>query len=125
MNYAHTCIRVKDLEASIAFYEKALGYHVTREKDHTADGFKLVYLAFEGDEAELELTYNIGHGAYDIGDGYGHVAVESDDLEADHARMKEEGFEVTELMGLPGEAPRYFFVTDPDGYKTEVIRQGI
>lgn len=125
MNYAHTCIRVKDLEASIAFYEKALGYHVTREKDHTADSFKLVYLAFEGDEAELELTYNIGHGAYDIGDGYGHVAVESDDLEADHARMKEEGFEVTELMGLPGEAPRYFFVTDPDGYKTEVIRQGI
>ena len=125
MNYAHTCIRVKDLEASIAFYEKALGYHVTREKAHTADGFKLVYLALEGDKAELELTYNIGHGAYDIGDGYGHVAVESDDLEADHARMKEEGFEVTELMGLPGEAPRYFFVTDPDGYKTEVIRQGI
>ena len=125
MNYAHTCIRVKDLEASIAFYEKALGYHVTREKDHTADGFKLVYLALEGDEAELELTYNIGHGAYDIGDGSGHVAVESDDLEADHARMKEEGFEVTELMGLPGEAPRYFFVTDPDGYKTEVIRRGI
>lgn len=125
MNYAHTCIRVKDLEASIAFYEKALGYHVTREKDHTADGFKLVYLALEGDEAELELTYNIGHDAYDIGDGYGHVAVESDDLEADHARMKEEGFELTELMGLPGEAPRYFFVTDPDGYKTEVIRQGI
>lgn len=125
MNYAHTCIRVKDLEASIAFYEKALGYKVTREKDHTADGFKLVYLALEGDKAELELTYNIGHDAYDIGDGYGHVAVESDDLEADHARMKEEGFEVTELMGLPGEAPRYFFVTDPDGYKTEVIRQGI
>ena len=125
MNYAHTCIRVKDLEASIAFYEKALGYHVTREKDHTADGFKLVYLALEGDKAELELTYNIGHGAYDIGDGYGHVAVYSDDLEADHGRMKAEGFDVTELMGLPGEAPRYFFVTDPDGYKTEVIRRGI
>lgn len=125
MNYAHTCIRVKDLDASIAFYEKALGYHVTREKDHSADGFKLVYLAPEGDKAELELTYNIGHGAYDIGDGYGHVAVESDYLEADHARMKAEGFDVTELKGLPGEAPRYFFVTDPDGYKTEVIRRGI
>ena len=125
MKYAHTCIRVKDLEASISFYEKALGYKVTREKDHSADGFKLVYLALEGDKPELELTYNIGHGDYNIGAGYGQVAVESDDLEGDHARMKAEGFDVTELMGLPGEAPRYFFVTDPDGYKTEVIRRGI
>ena len=84
MKYAHTCIRVKDLEASIHFYEEALGYKVTREKDHSEDGFKLVYLSLEGDDTELELTYNIGHGAYDLGDGYGHVAVYADDLEAEH-----------------------------------------
>lgn len=122
MKYAHTCIRVKDLEASIRFYEEALGYQVTREKDHTKDGFKLVYLALEGDETELELTYNIGHEAYDIGNGYGHVAVYAEDLEAEHERMKKAGFDVTELKGLPGDPPRYFFVTDSDGYKTEVIR---
>lgn len=123
MKYAHTCIRVKDLEASIHFYEEALGYKVTREKDHSEDGFKLVYLSLEGDDTELELTYNIGHGDYDLGDGYGHVAVYADDLEAEHRRMKEAGFKVTDLMGLPGDPPRYFFVTDPDGYKTEVIRK--
>lgn len=123
MNYAHTCIRVKDLDASIAFYTEALGYKYTREKDHTDDGFKIVYLALEGDESELELTYNIGHGAYTLGDGYGHMALYADDLEREHERLKDGGYDVTELKGLPGEDPRYFFVTDPDGYKIEVIRR--
>ncbi|MDD7363779.1 MAG: VOC family protein [Peptoniphilus sp.] len=123
MNYAHTCIRVKDLDASIKFYKEALGYQVTREKDHSDDGFKLVYLALDGDDTELELTYNIGHGAYELGDGYGHMALYSDDFEAEYARIKEAGFEVTELMGLPGEEPHYFFVTDPDGYDIEILRR--
>ena len=122
MRHAHTCIRVKDLEASILFYREALGYEITREKDHSENGFKLVYMALPGDNSELELTYNIGHDAYEIGDGYGHVAVLADDLEAEHARIKAAGYPVTELKGLPGEATRYFFATDPDGYKTEVIR---
>lgn len=123
MEYAHTCIRVKDLEASIDFYTKALGYQVTRRKDFPENKFSLVFLALPGDKVEIELTYNYGHQAYDLGDGYGHVALLSSDLEGDHKRLKEAGYPVTDLSGLPGEAPRYFFVKDPDGYKTEIIRK--
>ncbi|MDO5301192.1 MAG: VOC family protein [Tissierellia bacterium] len=123
MEYAHTCIRVEDLEASINFYEKVLGYHVTGEKDHSDDGFKIVYLALEGDSVELELTYNIGHGPYEIGDGYGHVALYTEDLEGEHERIQTLWEGVGPLKGLPGESPRFFFVEDPDGYKTEIIRK--
>lgn len=123
MEYAHTCIRVKNLEASIDFYTRGLGYEITRKKDFPENEFTLVYLAQPGDKVELELTYNYGHQAYDLGNGYGHVALLSTDLEGDHRRLKEEGYSVTDLSGLPGQEPHYFFVKDPDGYKTEIIRK--
>ena len=123
MNYAHTCIRVNDLEASVAFYEKALGYRVTRTKDPATDGSKLVFMALEGDSTELELTYKEGRGPYDVGNGYGHMALLTDDLEGEHARLKAEGFDVSEMRGVPGEPPLCFFVTDPDGYQTEIVRR--
>lgn len=123
MKYAHTCIRVKNLEKSIEFYEKALGYKVVETRDFPKDKFTLCYLSLVGDEdVELELTYNYGHGDYNLGDGYGHVALFSDNLEEDYRRLKTEGYNVTDLKGLSTEAPRYFFITDPDGYKTEIIR---
>ncbi|MCD1147396.1 VOC family protein [Peptoniphilus sp. KCTC 25270] len=122
MKYAHTCIRVQNLEASIEFYEKALGYKVTNKKDFPEGEFTLVYMALPGDTPELELTYNYNHGPYELGDGYGHVALYTEDLEGDYKRMKEMGYEVTDLSGLPGEDPHYFFVKDPDGYKTEIIK---
>lgn len=126
MKYVHTCIRVKDLEASIDFYQKALGYKVAEKRDYPEDEFTLVYLELPGQEGiQLELTYNYNHPGYDLGNGYGHMAYYTDDLEAEHQRMKDEGIEVGDLGGLSGdEQPRFFFISDPDGYYTEIIRSG-
>lgn len=122
MKMIHTCYRVKNLEASMKFYVGAFDFKETRRRDFPEDGFTLVYLAFPGDTYELELTYNHGHAAYNIGDGYSHIAIGVDDLEGLHAKHKAAGYEVTDLMGLPGTPPSYYFITDPDGYDIEVIR---
>lgn len=82
MKFLHTCIRVKDLDASLAFYQEALGFKEVRRNDFPDYKFTLVYLALEDDPSyELELTYNYDHEAYDLGDGYGHIAVGVDNLE--------------------------------------------
>ena len=120
---AHTCVRVKDLEASLAFYKAAFDYEEIKRRDFPKYEFTLVYLKFPGDSHELELTYNYGHEAYDLGNGYGHIAIATDDLEGLHAKHKAAGFEITDLKGLPGTPPGFYFITDPDGYKVEVIRE--
>lgn len=119
----HTCIRVMDLEKSLKFYKEALGLEETRRKDFPEDEFTLVFLSDELGNHEIELTYNYNPDKpYEIGNGFSHIAVSVDDLEASRDKHKEMGYEVTELYGLPGEAPRFYFVTDPDGYDVEVIR---
>lgn len=122
MKMAHTCVRVKDLEASLAFYQKAFSFEESRRRDFPENKFTLVYLTLPGDGYELELTYNYDHDAYDLGNGYGHIAISTDDIEKLHQEQKEAGFPVTEMKGLPGIPPSYYFITDPDGYKIEVIR---
>ena len=122
MKMAHTCVRVKDLEASVAFYQKAFGFEESRRRDFPEAKFTLVYLTLPGDGYELELTYNYGHEAYDLGNGYGHIAIATEDVAALHKKHQEAGFEVTDLTGLPGVPPSYYFIIDPDGYKVEVIR---
>jgi len=123
MKMAHTCIRVKDLDASLAFYTTAFDFVETNRREFPDYQFSLVYLGFPGDTYELELTYNYGHEAYDLGNGYGHIAVTTEDLEGLHAKHKASGFDVTDLKGLPGTQPGFYFITDPDGYKIEVIRE--
>ena len=87
--FLHTCVRVKDLEASLKFYKEALGFKEARRNDFPEYKFTLVYLQLEDDpDYELELTYNYDHEAYDLGDGYGHIAVGVDDLEATHQAHK-------------------------------------
>lgn len=120
MKMLHTCLRVYDLEASLAFY-KMLGLVETSRKDHTENGFVLVYLSDAEGSYELELTYNIGNDKYDLGNGYSHIALGTSDIEGDHARHQAAGYEVTPLKGLPGNPPNYYFITDPDGYKVEII----
>ncbi len=120
MKMLHTCLRVYDLEASLAFY-KMLGLVETNRKDHTANGFVLVYLSDSDGIYELELTYNIGNDRYELGNGYSHIALGTIDIEGDHAKHKSAGYEVTDLKGLPGNPPNYYFITDPDGYKVEII----
>ena len=122
MKMMHTCYRVKDLDASLKFYTEALGFSVKRRKDFPEHDFSLVYLTLPGSEHELELTHNYNHPGYELGNGYSHIAVATDDLEGHHAKNKAAGYDVTELTGLPGNPPTYYFITDPDGYSIEVIR---
>lgn len=122
MKMAHTCVRVKDLDASLKFYQEAFGFEESRRLDFPESKFTLVYLTLPGDDYELELTYNYDHAAYDLGDGYGHIAIASEDIRKLHEEQKAKGFNVTDMKGLPGTEPSYYFITDPDGYKVEVIR---
>ncbi|NLL30076.1 MAG: lactoylglutathione lyase [Clostridiales bacterium] len=120
----HTCIRVKDLEASLKFYKEALGLIETRRKDFPEHKFTLVYLSNEEGGYEVELTYNYDvEKPYDLGNGFSHIAVGTQDLEGMREKHIALGYEVTPLKGLPGSVPTYYFVTDPDGYKVEVIRK--
>lgn len=119
----HTCIRVMDLEKSLKFYREALGLVETRRKDFPEHKFTLVYLSNEIGGYEIELTYNYHpEKPYELGNGFSHIAVGVDDLEGEREKHKTLGYEVTPLKGLPGQKPGYYFVTDPDGYKVEVIR---
>ena len=122
----HSMIRVIDEARSVAYYEKAFGLRIV---DRVAlPDFTLVYMA--GDEVGFELELTINHGRnepYALGDGYGHLAVVVDDLDAEYARFTEEGLTVGKLVDFKnGDVPvaRFFFATDPDGYKIEVIQKG-
>lgn len=119
----HTCIRVKDLDKSLNFYKEALGFVETRRKEFPENKFALVYLSNKIGGYELELTYNYDtEKPYDLGNGFSHTAVGVENLEEMREKHISLGYEVTDLKGLPGEKPKYYFVTDPDGYKIEVIR---
>ena len=122
MKMALTCVRVKVLVASVDFYSKAFGFEESSRRDFPEGKFTLVYMTLPGDDYELELTYNYDHPGYDLGNGYGHIAIATDDVKALHAKQKEAGFNVTDLKGLPGNEPSYYFIIDPDGYKVEVVR---
>jgi len=124
MKMVHTCVRVKDLEKSLAFYQEAFGFEESNRRDFPDYKFTLVYLRLPGDGYDLELTYNYGNDGYNLGNGYGHIALTTDDLEGLHAKHQAAGMSVTDLKGLPGTPPGYYFITDPDGYQVEVIREG-
>ncbi len=119
----HTCVRVMDLEKSLKFYKEALGLVETRRKEFPEHKFSLVYLSNEEGGYEVELTYNYDQETpYELGNGFSHIAIGHPDIEGLREKHIEMGYEVTPLKGLPGETPHYYFVTDPDGYKVEVIR---
>ncbi|MBE6051697.1 MAG: lactoylglutathione lyase [Clostridium sp.] len=94
----------------------------TNRKDFPEYKFTLVYLSNEEGGYEIELTYNYDSEGYDLGNGFSHIAVGVDNLEECRENQIALGYEVTELKGLPGQKPHYYFVTDPDGYKVEVLR---
>jgi lactoylglutathione lyase len=120
----HSMIRVADEARSLAFYETAFGLQVADKIEF--ETFKLIYLSNAEQDFELELTVNHGSGAYDIGNGYGHLAVSVDDLAAAHEKIGATGAAVTPVkeLALNGRAVgTFFFVTDPDGYKIEVLQR--
>ncbi len=121
----HMMVRVLDEARSTAFYETAFGLDVADRFDF--DGFTLVYLRNPEADFEVELTVNKGRSeAYAHGDGYGHVAFAVDDLDAEHARLAAAGLAVEpikEFMRDGALMARFFFVTDPDGYRIEVLQR--
>ncbi|MEM6676874.1 MAG: VOC family protein [Pseudomonadota bacterium] len=124
----HMMIRVLDEQRSLDFYDRGFGLKVADRLDF--EKFTLVYLRNAENDFELELTINKGQTeAYDLGSGYGHVAVCVDDLEAEHARFTAEGLNPRKLVefapGGPGTPPiaKFFFVADPDGYEIEVLQR--
>ena len=122
----HSMIRVLEEARSIAFYEVAFGLHVAERL--AFDSFTLVYLRNAESEFELELTINAGRAEpYNIGDGYGHLAVSVADVAAEHARLTAAGLAPRKLVDFaPGGTviARFFFIADPDGYQIEVLQRG-
>ncbi len=122
----HSMVRIRDEARSLDYYRRAFGLTVADRFDFP--DFTLIYLRGAGSDFELELTVNKGReGAYDLGDGYGHIAVTVEDVAAEHARFKQEGLPATDPKALEHAGTvlaRFFFATDPDGYKIEVIQRG-
>ncbi len=122
----HSMIRVLDEARSVAFYETAFGLSVAERRDFP--DFTLIYLSNAESDFEVELTVNKGRTEpYDLGDGYGHLAVSVDDIDAEHARFKTAGLAPRNLVEFAPDGEvfaRFFFVADPDGYQIEVLQRG-
>jgi lactoylglutathione lyase len=122
----HSMIRVRDEARSRDYYAKAFGLELA-DRLAFAD-FALIYLRHPSSPFELELTVNNGRTEpYQLGDGYGHLAVVVDDLDAEHARFERQQLAPGPLRELQHDGAmlaRFFFATDPDGYKIEVIQKG-
>lgn len=125
MSLIHTCYRILDIDRSVDFYE-ALGFH-EMSRFPIGDEAINVYLGRpeDGPEPSLELTYNIGRTEeYEIGTGYGHIAVSVTGLEAMLASLAERGIEPESPPYSVGDDSLLCFVRDPDGYRVELIERG-
>jgi lactoylglutathione lyase len=126
MKILHTMLRVGDLERSIAFYTDVLGMQLRRTTDRPEQKYKLAFVAYadDPDGAELELTYNYGVDRYELGNAFGHVAVEVPDAAAACEAVRGKGGKVTREAGpVKGGTSVIAFVEDPDGYKIELIER--
>ena len=118
----HTCYRIGNIDRSVAFY-KALGFEETGRFD-LPDGATNVFMGLPDDGARLELTFNPGVERYDIGTGYGHIAVTVDDLDGTLAKLAEQGIEPERPPYTVREGGnRICFVRDPDDYRIELIER--
>ena len=126
MRLLHTMIRVGDLQRSIDFYTKVMGMQLLRTTDRPDQKYSLAFVGY-GDESKgsvIELTYNYGVASYDLGAGFGHLAVEVDDAAATCERVRAAGGTVTREAGpVKGGSTVIAFVQDPDGYKLEFIER--
>ena len=124
MRLLHTMLRVGDLDRSIAFYTEVLNMKLLRRKDYPDGEFTLAFVGY-GDEAEntvIELTYNWGIDSYELGKGFGHIAIEVDDVYEATAEIKKRGGNILRDAGPMNAGTTIIaFVTDPDGYEIELI----
>ncbi len=126
MSLIHTCYRITEIDRSVSFYN-ALGFAEIGRipiRDEAINVF--MGLPDDGSEPRLELTYNIGHDEpYEIGTGYGHIAITTPDMDSALSRLKEQGIEPERAPYTIREGgPRLCFVQDPDGYRIELIERG-
>lgn len=127
MRILHTMLRVGNLDRSLDFYTNVLGMRVLRKKDYPDGKFTLAFVGYqdEADGAVLELTHNWDTEHYDLGNAYGHVAIEVDDAYAACERVKAKGGQVVREAGPMKHGTTVIaFVQDPDGYKIEFIQKG-
>jgi lactoylglutathione lyase len=128
MRILHTMLRVGDLEKSLAFYTEVLGMRLLRKRDYPEGRFSLAFIGY-GDEdstAVLELTHNWDTKSYEIGTGYGHVAIAVEDAYKTCADVKARGGKVTREAGPMKHGTTVIaFVEDPDGYKIEFIQRKV
>lgn len=126
MRLLHTMLRVGDLDKSLAFYTEVLDMKLLRRKDYPEGRFTLAFVGYgeENDTTVLELTHNWDTPAYDLGTGYGHIAVEVDDAYATCDAVRAKGCKVTREAGPMKHGTTVIaFVEDPDGYKIEFIQK--
>ena len=125
MRLLHTMLRVGDLERSLTFYTEVLGMRLLRRKDYPDGRFTLAFVGYgdESDTAVLELTHNWDTSSYEIGTGYGHIALGVDDIQTTCEVMAAKGGRVVRPPGAMKHGTTVIaFVEDPDGYKVELIQ---
>lgn len=124
MRILHTMLRTGNLQRSIDFYTRVLGMKLLRQKDYPQGQFTLAFLGY-GDESEqsaIELTYNWGVEQYELGSGYGHIAIEVDDVYQATDRIRQQGGKILRDAGpMNAGSTIIAFVEDPDGYPIELI----
>ncbi len=126
MRILHTMLRVGDLERSLAFYTQVLGMRQLRRNDYPDGRFTLAFVGYEDEDraAVIELTHNWDTTQYDLGDGYGHIAIAVEDAYAACDRIREKGGKVVREAGpMKHGSTVIAFVEDPDGYKIELIQR--
>ena len=124
MRILHTMLRVGDLDRSIAFYTEVLGMRLLRRKDYPEGRFTLAFVSYqdESEGAAIELTHNWDTAQYELGNGYGHVALAVEDVYAACDRIREKGGKITREPGpMKHGSTILAFVEDPDGYKIELL----
>jgi lactoylglutathione lyase len=122
MQLIHTCYRITEPEKSVAFYE-ALGFEKRRELPIRDEAVN-IFMGLPGDDDRLELTYNFGVDSYELGTGYGHIALTVDDLDATLERLAAQGIDPERPPYTVREGgSRLCFVSDPDGYRVELIER--
>jgi lactoylglutathione lyase len=127
MRLLHTMLRVGDLERSLGFYTDVLGMRLLRRRDYPSGRFTLAFVGYgeESDTCVLELTHNWDTDRYEIGGGYGHIAIGVDDIHATCARIASRGGRVVREPGpMKHGSTVIAFVEDPDGYRVELIQLG-
>ena len=126
MRLLHTMLRVGDLQRSIDFYTRVMGMKLLRTTDRPEQKYSLAFVGYGSnpEHAEIELTYNHGVDRYEMGTAYGHIAIEVPDAYAACEKIRNNGGAVTREAGpVKGGTTVIAFITDPDGYKVELIER--